>query len=58
MIEDLGGATKVAKICGITRTAPYGWIKADFVSSRMLDKIKDHDPSFSIDKYLGSKTGK
>ena len=41
LVNDLGGPAAVAAEIGYSRTAPYGWIKRDYVSSRVLCLIKD-----------------
>jgi hypothetical protein len=52
LITDLGGASSVAKITGVVRTAPYGWVSRSYVSSQVLEKIKAHDPDLDIDIYF------
>ena len=52
LIADLGGASAAAKITGTVRTAPYGWISRNYVSSRVLEKIKSHDPDLDLDAYF------
>lgn len=52
LIEDLGGASAAAKITGTVRTAPYGWISRNYVSSSVLEKIKSHDPDLDLDAYF------
>jgi len=48
LIKDCGGARKVAEICGVHRTAPYGWLRRDFVSSTNLGRIKAAHPSLQL----------
>ena len=52
LIQDLGGASAAAKITGTVRTAPYGWIARQYVSSAVLEKIKSHDPDLDLDAYF------
>jgi len=52
LIEDLGGASKVAQITGVPRTAPYGWIARDFISSRNLNALKTAYPDLDLDAYF------
>lgn len=52
LVEDLGGATNVARKLGVARTAPYGWIKRHYVSSRVLEQLKTAYPEVDIDAYF------
>ena len=52
LIQELGGASLVAEICGIHRTAPYGWLRRDFVSSTNLAKIKTAHPNLILDNFF------
>lgn len=52
LICDLGGAAEVAKIAGVVRTAPYGWVKRNYVSSSVLEKIKTAKPDIDLDLYF------
>ncbi len=52
LIDDLGGASAVATIAGVVRTAPYGWIARDYVSSVVLEKIKSQKPELDLDLYF------
>ena len=52
LIYDMGGINKVAEITGKHRTAPYRWIQQGFVSTRIIEQLKDADPSINIDSYL------
>ena len=52
LISDLGGAAKVAEIAGVVRTAPYGWVKRNYVSSSVLEKIKSANPDINLDFYF------
>ncbi len=56
LVNDLGGAAKVAAIAGVARTAPYGWIKRRYVGSQTLERIKDAVPDLSIDAYFEEET--
>ncbi len=52
LVTDLGGASSVAKITGVVRTAPYGWIKRCYLSSQVLEKIKEHAPEIDFNDYF------
>lgn len=52
LIEDLGGAACVAKALGVARTAPYGWVKRHYVSSRVLEQLKSAFPEVDINAYF------
>lgn len=52
LVQDLGGAARVATITGSPRTAPYRWIKAGRLSTHVLSKIKEHNPKINLDKYF------
>ena len=52
LINDLGGASKVARQAGVIRTAPYGWIARGYVSSRNLEKLISKNPKLFIDDYF------
>lgn len=56
LINDLGGAAKVAAIAGVARTAPYGWIRRRYVSSQVLERIKEAEPHLSLDAYFEEET--
>jgi len=52
LIEDLGGASVVAQMAKVVRTAPYGWVNRNFVSSIVLEKILTEKPELDIDNYF------
>lgn len=52
LIESIGGAAKAAKIAGTVRTAPYGWVKRNYVSSVVLEKILSAHPELNINDYF------
>lgn len=52
LVEDLGGAANVAAKLGVARTAPYGWVKRHYVSSRVLEELKSAYPEVDIDAYF------
>jgi hypothetical protein len=52
LIGDLGGASAVAKMCGVVRTAPYGWIRRKHLSSKVLERLKTENPELQIDNYF------
>lgn len=56
LINDLGGAAAVAKMTGVVRTAPYGWVRRRYVSSQILEKIKAHNPDINFDIYFDEVT--
>lgn len=52
LIADLGGASTVAKMTGVVRTAPYGWIKRRYISSSVLEKIMAANPNLDLNHYF------
>tara|TARA_B100000214_G_scaffold151771_1_gene108662 strand:- start:3563 stop:3790 length:228 start_codon:yes stop_codon:yes gene_type:complete len=52
LIDDMGGATKVAEIAGVQRTAPYGWIRQGHIRSTFLEKMTTAHPDIKIDQYF------
>ena len=52
LVGDLGGAAAVARTLGIVRTAPYGWIRRRYISSRVLEQLKTAYPEVDIDAYF------
>jgi|TARA_Y100000296_G_C5177440_1_gene260949 hypothetical protein len=56
LINDLGGATAVAKQLGKHRTAPYGWVSRKKISSDILEQIKKFYPEVKIDEYFEQPT--
>ena len=52
LIDDLGGASALAQIAGVVRTAPYGWINRAYVSSVVLERIKSQKPELDLDLYF------
>ncbi len=58
LIEDVGGAAKVAEIVGVVRTAPYGWIDRNYISSTNLEKILSADLNLKLDDYFELTTEK
>ncbi len=52
LVDDYGGAASIAEICDVWRTAPYSWVKRRYVSSRILERLKTHDPTLDIDGYF------
>jgi len=52
LVADMGGASAVASMLGTPRTAPYRWIRHRYVSSRMLEALKWHNPQLKIDDYF------
>lgn len=52
LVEDLGGASTVAHMAEVVRTAPYGWINRNFMSSIVLEKILTSKPELDLDTYF------
>ena len=52
LIHDLGGAAKTAEIVGTARTAPYRWIKHNYIGSPTLAKIKAAIPQLDLNYYF------
>lgn len=52
LVGHLGGAAKTAEICGVGRTAPYGWIKRGYISQVVLERVKRHDPKLDLDAFF------
>lgn len=52
LVEDLGGAAKVAAAVNKSRTTPYSWIKANYISSQNLALIKGAHPDLDLDLYF------
>lgn len=52
LIRDLGGSAKVAQIVGTARTAPYSWVKRNYIGSPTLAKIKAAMPQLDLNYYF------
>lgn len=52
LVAHLGGAANTARICGVARTAPYGWIKRGYISQVVLERVKLHDPALDLDGFF------
>lgn len=52
LVDDLGGAAKVAAIVGVPRTAPYRWMRQGYIGSPALEKIKSEYPNIDLDFYF------
>lgn len=52
LVADLGGAAHVARTLGVPRTAPYGWIRRKYISSRVLEQLKTAYPEIDVDAYF------
>jgi hypothetical protein len=52
LLNDLGGASTVAKQISIGRTVPYGWVRRSFIGSHHLSKIKEANPELDINDYF------
>ena len=55
LIRDMGGARKVAEICGVQRTAPYGWIRQKHIRSTFLERLKSANPDLNFNIYFEEK---
>ena len=58
LVQDVGGATKAATTAGVVRTAPYGWIKRNYIGSPVLEKLLSANPDIKIDDYFELTTEK
>lgn len=52
LVSDLGGARQVAATLGIVRTAPYRWIRHNYMGSKTLAKIKALHPALDLNYYF------
>jgi hypothetical protein len=52
LVDKLGGEANTARLCGVARTAPYGWVVRNFVSSDNLAKIKAARPEMDLDWFF------
>ena len=52
LINDCRGASATAKIAGVVRTAPYSWVKRKYISSRVLERIKEARPDLDFNIYF------
>lgn len=52
LVADCGGASALAQQLGVSRTTPYRWINQGMISSRMLARIKQCQPTITIDDYI------
>lgn len=52
LVQDCGGARRVAEITGTNRTAPYRWMTAAYISSKALEKLKSARPDLVLDDYF------
>lgn len=55
LVRDLGGAAAVARSLGVSRTTPYRWMRTGYLSSVMMERLKDAHPSVSFDRYFISQ---
>ena len=56
LVEECGGAAAVARITGAVRTAPYGWIARNYVSSRVLESLKKNNPKLDLNRYFDEQS--
>lgn len=52
LVKDLGGPAAAARIAGVVRTAPYGWIARGYMGSTVLERIKAGRPELDLNKYF------
>lgn len=52
LVNDCGGASKLAKSIGRTRTLPYAWMKNRKCSTKVLEEIKTKYPTHILDNYF------
>jgi len=52
LVRDLGESAKTAEITGTNRTAPYGWIRRNYIGSTFLAKIKAAVPQLDLNYYF------
>jgi hypothetical protein len=52
LVDDLGGAAGTALMVGVQRTAPYRWIKDQYLSSYAMERIKAARPDIVLDDYF------
>ena len=55
LIAACGGASVVASQTDVVRTAPYGWIRRNYMSSKVLEKLKAANPELRIDDYFNTE---
>lgn len=52
LVNDFGGASKLARKINRARTIPYQWVKKGKCSTKILEELKNIDPDYSIDDYF------
>ena len=52
LINDFGGASSVARKINKARTIPYQWVKKGKCSTKVLEELKNVNPTCSIDDYF------
>ena len=52
LVDDVGGPAEAARLCDVTRTAPYGWISRRYLSSVVLERLKAARPELELDDYF------
>ncbi|MFO0448266.1 MAG: hypothetical protein ACK52I_06315, partial [Pseudomonadota bacterium] len=52
LVMDLGGPAVVARSIGVPRTVPYRWLQRNYLSSRVIERLKTAHPELNIDHYF------
>lgn len=52
LVRDLGGPRRLADAVGQVRTAPYRWIKRNYIGSHVLARIKTAYPLIDLNQYF------
>jgi|GEM_PF-1890590 len=52
LVADLGGPAYLARVIGVSRTTPYRWINRSYLSSPVMERIKDAFPTLNLDPYF------
>lgn len=56
LIYDIGGPASVADAIGVSRTAPYRWIRSGSITTRTLERILTECPWIDINSYFEGYT--
>jgi hypothetical protein len=61
LIDKLGPKAGIAEYCGVSRTAPYGWIRRGYIGSVMLARLVEyarlHDVKIDMNKLFVRRRG-
>lgn len=52
LVNDLGGARRVAEILGVPRTAPYRWASTGYIASTHLEVLASAHPDLDLMQYF------